>query len=330
MSNGWKSLLTGGLFSLAALAANAAETVGEAVLIRTSVTGDGRTLAEKSPVYRDERLKTSASGLGEFVFRDGTKFAIGLNSSIVIDKFVYGGGSSFKDLTISAAKGSFRWISGGSPSSAYKINTPAGTIGIRGTALDVYVGKGGVTAVVLLSGVARFCGRSGCQELTRRCDYVVATPRGGITRPSRVNQGVLRQVSNVRALPFMTGDQQLSRRFRTGDSCGLSSSISTTPSGNTQRGNVPGNPPGPGGGGGNSGGGGGGGNTGGTGNSGVGVGNGGGNGTGNEGNGVGPGNGNGGGSGNSGNSGVGAGNGGGNGTGNEGNGNGPGGGPGRG
>jgi hypothetical protein len=101
------------------LAANggfAAEKVGEAVLIRTTVTGDGGTLSVRSPVHRDERVKTSSTGLGEFVFRDGTKFAVGWNSSVVIDKFVFNGSKSVKDLTIRAAKGSFRWISGGSPS----------------------------------------------------------------------------------------------------------------------------------------------------------------------------------------------------------------------
>ena len=318
MSNRLKAILILGGVASAASAAIAAERVGEAVLIKTSVTGDGRSLATSSPVHRDERLKTSSTGLGEFLFEDGTKFALGMNSSIVVDKFVYAGNRTFKDLTINAAKGSFRWISGGSPSSAYKINTPSGTIGIRGTALDVYVGTGGVTAVVLLKGAARFCGRNGCQELQRRCDYVVATPRGGITRPARVQKAVLRELANARALPFLTGDQRLSRRFQAGDSCGLSSSISTVPSDSFQRGSVPGNTPTPGspsnpGGGGNPGAG--------SGNSGVGAGNGGGNGTGNEGNGVGPGNGI---SGGNGNNGVGAGNGGGNGTGNEGNGVGPG------
>jgi len=212
----------------ASVPAPAAEQVGEAVLINRSVSGDGRRLAVRSPVHRDERIVTSSTGLGEFLFRDGTKFAVGMNSSVVIDSFVYAGDRSFKNLTLEAAKGSFRWISGGSPSSAYRINTPAGIIGVRGTALDIYVGAGGLTAVVLLDGAARFCGPGGCQDLRRRCDYVVATPQGSITPPARVTQGVLRQVSNVWALPFLTGDQPLTQSFRTGSSCGFASA--TAPS----------------------------------------------------------------------------------------------------
>lgn len=223
-----KAFLLLGILGLAPCSATAAEQVGETVYVNRTVSGDGRRLAVKSPVHRDERITTSSTGLGEFVFRDGTKFAVGMNSSIVIDRFVYADDASFENLTLNAAKGSFRWISGTSRSSAYKINTPAGIIGIRGTALDIYVGDGGVTAVVLLSGAARFCGQSGCQDLRRRCDYVVATPQGSITAPARVTQGVLRQVSNVWALPFLTGDQPLSASFRTGTACGFASA--TAPS----------------------------------------------------------------------------------------------------
>jgi hypothetical protein len=207
-------LLAAAFFAATANTVFAAEKVGEATLIKTTVTGAGGTLVTRSPVHRDERIKTSSAGLGEFVFRDGTKFAVGGNSSVVIDKFVFDGSKSVKNLTIKAAKGSFRWISGGSKSSAYKIDTPAGTVGIRGTAFDVYVGAGGTTAVVLFSGAARFCGSNGCRELKRRCDVVVATPRGGVSDPKRLDSAVLKELGGRRSLPFVSGHQALSGRFR--------------------------------------------------------------------------------------------------------------------
>lgn len=213
-------LLSAGMLVLALGSLEAsAQQVGEAVLIKTSVTGNGRNLVIKSPVHRDERIRTSNTGLGEFVFRDGTKLAVGWNSSVVIDEFVFNDTTSLKDLSVKAAKGSFRWISGGSNSSAYKIATPAGTIGIRGTAFDVYVGSGGITAVVLLQGRVRFCGANGCRELRRRCDFLIATPRGGVSEPARVSSDALRRLQNSRALPFITGSQRLSHRFRVGNDC---------------------------------------------------------------------------------------------------------------
>ncbi len=74
---------------LAPVSSKAAEKVGQAVLIKTEVTGAGGPLTADDPVHRDERIRTSLSGLGQFTFRDGTKLAVGAGSSVVIDKFVF-------------------------------------------------------------------------------------------------------------------------------------------------------------------------------------------------------------------------------------------------
>ncbi len=201
-----------------------AEPVGQATLIRTEVSGETGPLVVRSPVHRDERIRTSQSGLGQFIFKDGTKLAVGAGSTVVIDKFVYDDSASVKRLSIKAAKGTFRWISGNSASSAYSIVTPAGTIGVRGTAFDFYVGPNGTTAIVLLNGAASFCGPGGCRQLRQQCDCVVATRGGRMTDPSKVDRRTLQTLSNPRALPFLSGDQQLSGALggiRT--SCGLAS-----------------------------------------------------------------------------------------------------------
>ncbi|MEW9805314.1 FecR domain-containing protein [Mesorhizobium sp. ZMM04-5] len=221
----FRFFVAGSVFLGAGFQVAFAQEVGKAVLINTSVTGNGRTLATSSPVHRNERIRTSSTGLGEFVFRDGTKFAVGWNSSVVIDKFVFDDDRSAKDLSVQAAKGSFRWISGRSKSPAYKIATPAGTIGVRGTAFDVYVGPGGVTAVVLLKGRVQFCGANGCRDLRRRCDFIVATPKGGVSDPARIGQDAIRKLRNARALPFVTGGQRLSQRFRVGNDCLTAASL---------------------------------------------------------------------------------------------------------
>lgn len=201
----------------------AAEPVGEAVLIKTEVRGARGPLVVEAPVHRDERIKTSQSGLGQFLFRDGTKLAVGWGSSVVIDKFVYDDTDSVKKLTIKAAKGTFRWVSGNSKSSAYQILTPAGTIGVRGTAFDFYVGADGTTAVVLLKGSARFCGAGGCRELKRRCDCVVAKRNGQITDTRRVDRNIFKTLGSSKALPFLSGNQKLTGGLGiTGTACGLS------------------------------------------------------------------------------------------------------------
>ncbi|MGO7609554.1 hypothetical protein ACC695_40555, partial [Rhizobium ruizarguesonis] len=53
----------------------------------------------------------------------------------VIDKYVFDDSQSVKKLTIRASKGTFRWVSGISNSSAYQILTPAGSAAGAGHAL---------------------------------------------------------------------------------------------------------------------------------------------------------------------------------------------------
>ncbi|ARM89992.1 FecR family protein [Rhizobium sp. CIAT894] len=189
--------------------APAAEPVGQAVVVKTEVSGQDGPIEVNTSVHRDERIRTSQSGLGQFLFRDGTKLAVGWGSSVVIDKYVFDDSQSVKKLTIRAAKGTFRWVSGNSNSSAYQILTPAGTIGVRGTAFDFYVGPDGTTAVVLLNGAARFCGPGGCRQLQQRCDCVVAKPNGNMSAARRVDPSVLDTLGNRRALPFLSGNQRL-------------------------------------------------------------------------------------------------------------------------
>ena len=219
-----KGIIAAAAALLSASVAFAQEQVGQATLIKTAVTGGSGPLAISSPVHRDERITTSQSGLGEFTFRDGTKFAVGGNSSVVIDRFVFDDAQGFNQLTLNAARGSFRWISGKSKSEAYQIVTPAGTLGVRGTRLDIFIGQDGLTSVVLLEGAAQFCGTNGCEELRRRCDVVVATPSGGISNPARVDRSIFQSVGTDRAFPFLSGRQRLTRGFYgfASGSCGLS------------------------------------------------------------------------------------------------------------
>jgi hypothetical protein len=213
---------------MSATAVAAAERVGEAVVVRTAVTGGAGPIVVKSPIHRNERIRTSISGLGQFVFRDGTKLAVGWGSSVVIDKFVFDDSNTARKLTIRATKGTFRWISGGSKSTAYEIITPAGTLGVRGTAFDFFVGANGVTAVVLYSGSARFCGSNGCRTLNQRCDAIIARRGSGVSEPERMPANFLNRVGS-RALPFLTGSQQLTRSFSVAGGCMQKASVEQGP-----------------------------------------------------------------------------------------------------
>jgi hypothetical protein len=209
-------------FSIAATLAMA-ETVGKAVSVKTRVTGDRGELKRADPVSRDERIRTNNIGLGQFQFVDGTKLAVGPNSSIVIDEYVLGERNRVKKLSINATKGAFRWISGKSPSSAYEITTPVGSLGVRGTAFDVFVG-GDTAMMVLLSGSGEWCtdpARRNCVTVDRPCQFIVAR-RGGVSDPQPVSRGAINQFGAAAAFPFLINNRQLLSSYRLGtNNCGM-------------------------------------------------------------------------------------------------------------
>lgn len=209
---------------LLAPGAFAAEQIGKTLAVTVTVAGDDGILRASSPIHRDERIRANNSGQGQFEFRDGTKLAVGPNSSIVLDRSIFSGDTSFQSLTIKATRGTFRWVSGTSKSSAYKVNTPFGTLGVRGTVVDIYVGSS-TAAVVILEGHATFCGNDGtCKRLERGCDIVRANRKGLLdveTEPKTAVKGVRNEVS----FPFLMGTRQLSKPFQVGGGrCGLSAS----------------------------------------------------------------------------------------------------------
>ena len=93
----------------------------------------GKTvLMPANPIYSGDRITTDAIGNAQIKFRDDTKLVVGPNSALVIDAFVFNKDDTARQVSISALKGAFRFISGKSPKDVYRITTPTATIGVRG------------------------------------------------------------------------------------------------------------------------------------------------------------------------------------------------------
>src|SRR4030095_11358741 len=114
----------------------AAERVGSTIEAQSTVSGEGavgkRVIARADPIYRDERLRSNVTGLGQFELGDGSKLVLGRNASLIVDRYVTSGGGKAKNVTLRLVSGSVRFLSGASDKNAYRINTPQGTIGVRG------------------------------------------------------------------------------------------------------------------------------------------------------------------------------------------------------
>ena len=201
--------------------ASAREPIGTVLNAAQTVRAGGaqgtRVLTKNNDVFYLDRISANATGNGEFEFKDGTKLALGPGASLVVNESVLKSKSRFQKLSLSATRGAFRWISGGSASSAYEISTPHGTIGIRGTVLDVTIRNGRVY-LALISGNAKFCNGSSCRTLKQSCDFIVVDGRK-ISEPESISKGFEKREAASQIFPFLADPNRLSSRFRVGGSC---------------------------------------------------------------------------------------------------------------
>jgi hypothetical protein len=143
------------------VAASAASEIGTATSIKTSVTGtlDDQSIILKTgdDIFARQSVATDAGGVGQFEFRDKTKLAIGPGSTVILDDFIYNPKTSGSKVVLDLTRGSFRFITGKANHDAYEITTPTATIGVRGTAFDVYVGDSGEMAIAMINGAVEVC-----------------------------------------------------------------------------------------------------------------------------------------------------------------------------
>src|SRR5262249_4343733 len=108
--------------------------------------GSGRALSPGASVFESETVRTGSESIAQLLFLDQTTLSVGPRSEVVLDRFVYDSSRSTGDVILSATRGAFRFVSGSQNPLSYKINTPAATIGVRGTIIDCMVGS--LTCVV--------------------------------------------------------------------------------------------------------------------------------------------------------------------------------------
>lgn len=174
----------------AAPCAQAQTRVGEAVLVQNEVV---RVAASTTPInvgdsmLRDETVRTGAGSAARFVMADSTNLSLGPSATLKLDRSVFNDEHSYRDVAIRMTTGAFRFVTGHSEKTAYKITTPLATIGVRGTTLDI-LSQRGRSVVVLQEGAASVCTLNfRCIQLTQPGDTAVITSAGGKVSITKTN-----------------------------------------------------------------------------------------------------------------------------------------------
>lgn len=185
-----------GLLMMAAIAAfvpaGAIAREGEAVAVvqRAVIRADGETatLDVGQPVKDGDIIATGEAGQAQILFPDSTRIVVGPNSQVEIDKMLFRDNNTARRLTVTAVRGSFRFLSGNSPSRVYKLRTPTATMGVRGTSFDVAVDGGEGTELVVYTGEVQICARGRCASVPGGCQNVRVTRSGNFTQPETIGE----------------------------------------------------------------------------------------------------------------------------------------------
>jgi hypothetical protein len=165
--------------------------VGEAVIIQNEVVRVGASASTQINVgdglLRDEVVRTGVASAARLVMADNTNLSLGPSATIRLDRTVFNDEHSYRDIAIRLTTGAFRFVTGNSAKTAYKITTPLASIGVRGTVLDILSARD-QTTVVLQEGMSIVCTLSyQCVQLTQPGDTAIITSTGGKTTIKKTN-----------------------------------------------------------------------------------------------------------------------------------------------
>ncbi len=133
-----------GLWLLPAIAGAATPSIGQVSRITGSQLGNAeapggaaRKLAAGDPIFAGERIRTGAGTVLQIEFTDKSRFVLGPNSELELERYSYASGGAGEDAFHSRfIKGAFRFVTGliaRSQKKSMTVSVAVATIGIRGT-----------------------------------------------------------------------------------------------------------------------------------------------------------------------------------------------------
>ena len=149
------------------------EVTGAAIIIRTDGSQETATLGTE--IFEGDIVETSDGGAVNIGFVDDSSFAVSSDARIAIDEFVFDPASEAGAQDFSVMKGVFMYTSGligrENPDSV-EIDTPVGSIGIRGTIIGGNINPDGESQVTVIEGAIVVRNEGGEQLLSTQYDTV--------------------------------------------------------------------------------------------------------------------------------------------------------------
>jgi FecR protein len=191
------ALLCMGVLAMHSAASFAETRIGVAASTKPNADGfvgaGSQSLSAGSEVFANETVRTGNLGQADLVFLDQTNLTVGPTSEVLLDKFVYDPTGPKGKVVLQLSRGAFRFVTGTQDHRAYAVNTPYGSLGVRGTTVEVVVSEKKkprpdecVTRVRLVEGAgASFTLANGqVAQLTNPNETICITKNGTVTHGS--------------------------------------------------------------------------------------------------------------------------------------------------
>jgi hypothetical protein len=123
-----------------------AVTIEHAVTVVLQANLPGGTAQAKTGdfVFRGDVVQTGRDGKLSITFSDGSAFNLSSNARMVLDSFVFDPNGKSNSSLISLTKGTLTFVAGSVASTGdMKVDTPVGTMGIRGTTPRIEIADDG-------------------------------------------------------------------------------------------------------------------------------------------------------------------------------------------
>lgn len=152
-----------------------AESAGSALGVKqqaaAKLSGETRTLRVGSDIFLGDLVQTGPQGQVQILFGDKTELVLGPSAALTIEDYLIRNDGTAGKLAVDILSGAFRFATGDSAKNRYSIGTPTGTIGVRGTELDGWVGKDGIPYIIRHGGTVILCNQANkCDVLDEVCE----------------------------------------------------------------------------------------------------------------------------------------------------------------
>lgn len=149
------------------------EVQGNATVTRAD--GTVETIKIGTPIYEGDIIETDAQGAVNIVFLDQTSMAISENARMAVDDYTFNPETESGTTNFSVLRGLFVFTSGligrDDPDNV-KIETPVGSIGIRGTIIAGEIAPGGESKISVLEGAIVITNGLGSVTLSEQFETV--------------------------------------------------------------------------------------------------------------------------------------------------------------